>query len=266
VFKRETSKSLGFEFGTSVLRQLQASFDRRFIRTDLDYDLDEGPEDDIQQSAADLQAGHSGRVSRLTYGRTSNLLDAESMSRFRTASLQCHRFWEFESVPPKASFASASTSSSQQNQAPDSITGLVNNALTRLYRESEPRWSYPEQQLSVEAILSGESPLVCILPTGGGKSGLILLPAIIDSTKTSVVFTPYVALAQDLTQHCETLGIDCINWQPDTRLHRPTIVVVVIDTGLSDQFLTYIRDIDLDGQLARVYVDECQILVTERAF
>jgi superfamily II DNA helicase RecQ len=180
--------------------------------------------------------------------------------------MQCHRFWEFESVPPKASFAAASASSAQQNQAPDSITGLVNNALTRLYRESEPRWSCPEQQLSVEAILSGESPLVCILPTGGGKSGLILLPAIIDSTKTSVVFTPYIALAQDLTRHCETLGIDCINWQPDTRLHRPTIVVVVIDTGVSDEFLTYIRDIDLDGQLARVYVDECQTLVTERAF
>jgi superfamily II DNA helicase RecQ len=108
--------------------------------------------------------------------------------------MQCHRFWEFESVPPKASFAAASISA-QQNQASDSITGLVNNALTRLYREAEPRWSCLEQQLSVEAILSGESPLVCILPTGWGKSGLILLPAIIDSTKTSVVFTPYVALA-----------------------------------------------------------------------
>lgn len=47
-------------------------------------------------------------------------------------------------------------------------------------------------------VLNGQTPLVVVLPTGGGKSLLFSVPACIDNARVIVVVVPYQALIKDL--------------------------------------------------------------------
>jgi superfamily II DNA helicase RecQ len=119
----------------------------------------------------------------------------------------------------------------------------------------------------VNAILDRESPLVCILPTSGGKSALIMIPAILESGRTNIVFTSYIALANDFVRQCKEAGIDCIRWERGkTGVKRASIVIVVLETGISADFVTYARDLISQGLLARTYVDEAQVLINDLLF
>jgi len=50
-----------------------------------------------------------------------------------------------------------------------------------------------EQKRSVLTIVEGVSPVMCILSTGGGKTTVILVPALVNERKAMVVITLYVA-------------------------------------------------------------------------
>ena len=56
----------------------------------------------------------------------------------------------------------------------------------------------PEQRAAVEEIEKGTSPLVVVLPTGGGKSLLFQLLAVVSQAGTTIVVLPFRALTADL--------------------------------------------------------------------
>ena len=56
------------------------------------------------------------------------------------------------------------------------------------------------------AVLKGESPLVVILPTGGGKSLLFMLPASLPDANTTIVVVPFTSTQEVVTLKAELLG------------------------------------------------------------
>ena len=48
-----------------------------------------------------------------------------------------------------------------------------------------------------------------MMPTGGGKSILFMLPAYVEPSGTTVVVIPLIALRQDFQQQCQQLNISC---------------------------------------------------------
>ena len=87
----------------------------------------------------------------------------------------------------------------------------IQNALIKLH-EPDAKWRSKEQKESVEAIVRGDRYVISIIPTDGGKTDEILIPALLDINKTCIVISPNVALARDLRERCEGLKIDCIQW------------------------------------------------------
>ena len=65
------------------------------------------------------------------------------------------------------------------------------------------------QQPAIQAILAGESPVVAVMPTGGGKSLLFMLLAFLGQrhSRTTIVVVPLVPFREDLKQRCEAKGI-----------------------------------------------------------
>ena len=55
-----------------------------------------------------------------------------------------------------------------------------------------------EQELALHAVIDGQTPLIVVLPTGGGKSLLFSVPACIDDAGVTVVVVLYQALIEDL--------------------------------------------------------------------
>ncbi len=67
----------------------------------------------------------------------------------------------------------------------------------------------PGQKAAVQALLSGRD-VMCILPTGAGKSLCWQLPAVVHAGLT-VVVSPLIALMRDQVQHLAALGIPAVS-------------------------------------------------------
>jgi superfamily II DNA helicase RecQ len=57
------------------------------------------------------------------------------------------------------------------------------------------------------AIQQGESPVVAVIPTSGGKSMLFMVPTFTTPRGTIIVVVLLVALQADITRWCQELGI-----------------------------------------------------------
>ncbi|CEN60839.1 Putative Superfamily II DNA helicase [Aspergillus calidoustus] len=58
------------------------------------------------------------------------------------------------------------------------------------------------QASAMAAIQQGRSPVVAIMPTGGGKSMLFMLPAWAVPGGTTIVVVPLISLRQDMARRC----------------------------------------------------------------
>jgi superfamily II DNA or RNA helicase len=69
------------------------------------------------------------------------------------------------------------------------------------------------QREAINAITAGESPVVAVMPTSGGKSLLFMLPAFAEQGGTTIIVVPVIALRGDMKQRCQKLGISCVAWE-----------------------------------------------------
>ena len=122
-----------------------------------------------------------------------------------------------------------------------------------------------EQRFGLRAVLEGESPLVVILPTGGEKSLLFMLPAWLEGARTTIVISPFVALANDTERRCKDVGIECIQWRVG-REQRAKLVIVSAELAVSKEFMNYATGLHLNEQLDRMVFDECHLVMMAAGF
>ncbi len=81
-----------------------------------------------------------------------------------------------------------------------------------------------------------ETPLIVILPTGGGKSLIFMVPAMLSGSGVTIVVALYAELKRQLVTRCLDAGLDCKHW-PEARDSWPRVVLVSAEAALSDDFL-----------------------------
>lgn len=144
---------------------------------------------------------------------------------------------------------------------------VVHRALQQVLGKQEVGFRSMEQEQALYAVLDKTTPLVVVLPTGGGKSLLFTVPACIEERGVTVVVVPYRALIEDLVSRICNCGIDCMEWKHGE--NNPASIVVVSadvagDITSNGNFLGYARLMKDKGLLQRVVVDECHLLFTAR--
>ncbi|KAH7020666.1 hypothetical protein B0J12DRAFT_635351, partial [Macrophomina phaseolina] len=102
------------------------------------------------------------------------------------------------------------------------------------------RFRSPEQERALHAVLDGQTPLVVVLPTGGGKSLLFMAAACLErgDAGVMVVVVPFRALVGDVLRRLRSSGIDCLEWQHG-EVNPAAVVVVSADVAASWGFLSY---------------------------
>jgi superfamily II DNA helicase RecQ len=71
----------------------------------------------------------------------------------------------------------------------------------------------PKQKQALDAVVQGVSPLIVVLPTGGGKTLLLLAAAVLDNMQQSdrpsvtMLVLPFCALIKDLLVRLGYTGI-----------------------------------------------------------
>ena len=82
---------------------------------------------------------------------------------------------------------------------------------------------------------------IAILPTGGGKSAAFEVPAASEQSKTTLVFSPYISLSQDMQRRAQENGIKYITWKtysdnPNISLKDVKLLFAIYDNIKSSQF------------------------------
>ena len=104
----------------------------------------------------------------------------------------------------------------------------VYQALRQAIGGSDVRFKSAEQEQAIHTVVEGQTPLVIVLPTGGGKSLLFIVPAYLDEVGVTVVVVPFRALINDLVERITDRGIECVEGKPG-QIGIAAIVVVSAD-------------------------------------
>jgi superfamily II DNA/RNA helicase len=139
----------------------------------------------------------------------------------------------------------------------------IQQAMQHVLGRPEVAFRSPEQERAMHDVLDGRTPLVVILPTGGGKSLLFMVPACLeaDAGGVTVVVVPLRALVNDLLQRLRKARVDHLEWQSH-QTNAAAVVVVSADVASSSEFMTYMRSLAERGRLRRIVIDECHLTLT----
>jgi superfamily II DNA helicase RecQ len=139
----------------------------------------------------------------------------------------------------------------------------IKKAMRKVLGCEEVAFRSEEQREALRVIVSGEqrTPLVVVLPTGGGKSLLFMAPACLDDPGVTIVVVPYRALVNNLVMTARTARIDCIEYKPGEQ-NPAALVFVSADFVAEGQFLSYAQLLSAKGILRRVFVDESHLTFT----
>lgn len=286
--RRESAIGLrGQSLNLPAYRNIAIGISRRFLRSsaafrhnsyegrDGDWSYEELEDlqdsDDFAGHIADLQAAHSSHVAGMIYGREVTEHAGTTLHQrehFRLSSTDWHRFLGFRSVedpirrlvrPPgpdpweneMSQHRTARRFQLQQANLDLALQGLLGSTTVR-FRGIQAR--------ALQGIQYGQSPVIAVMPTGGGKSLLFMLPAWIAGGLT-VVVVPLVALRSDLQERCTKLGISCVEWQSRRPPDEASIVLVTPEAAVTGDFRTFLNRQQIFGRLDRIVIDECHILL-----
>jgi RecQ family ATP-dependent DNA helicase len=277
--KRESRIGIGQELTMAAYREIAIGISRRFLRGSTAFKAEEGEEneewseDNIAASIADEQAGHTAHVAGLIYAR--GIMEqagavADKRQQFRASSTDWHRFLGFQGG------AEEETKSRKRKRAP--FESEADEA--RMDRWGRLRKMDTTAQLkrmmgktaefrgvqkeAIDAIIAGESPVVAVMPTGGGKSLLFMLPAWAEQGGTTVVVIPLIALRGDMMRRCKSLGISCAAWEGRRPPDAAAVVLVTPESAVGEEFATFLNRLRATRQLDRIVIDECHIVLNRR--
>jgi superfamily II DNA helicase RecQ len=119
---------------------------------------------------------------------------------------------------------------------------------------------------------SGGSVLV-VAPTGGGKTALFALPAMLPEAGVTVVVVPLCSLRDQLVDRCRQASIRCALWRGDADdnnyalLTQASMVVVMAEHLEMSRFKQWMRVLCAQRRLDRIVVDEVHMpLITNLAW
>ena len=118
------------------------------------------------------------------------------------------------------------------------------------------------QGAAIEAIQRGVSRVVVVMPTGGGKSILFILPAWVGQRGgLTVVVVPLISLRIDLHRRCEAAGISCVEWESHRYPDHAAIVFVTPEAVFTDEFVSFLNRQRDNMRLDRIVIDECHVML-----
>ncbi|CAO2655088.1 Nn.00g101520.m01.CDS01, partial [Neocucurbitaria sp. VM-36] len=294
MLKRETGKRLGVVLHTHDYRHTAVGIGREKIGESFGRgyqdEVGEVEEAEVDEDGEDLIELQNNRTTAMGVGNYSVPMDivkhlsVRSIEAFRPLSMMWHCFLGVDDGLGGADRrADVGERAGTKRPMRESMSGIalrpkekeariekprenaLRRALQRVLGREEVGFKSAEQEQAMHAVLDGQTPLVVVLPTGGGKSLLFTIPACIEEDGVTVVVVPYRALIEDLVKRIQLCGIDCIEWKHGETSPASVVVVSADLAGnltSSGNFIGYAGLLASKGWLRRVVVDECHLIFT----
>jgi superfamily II DNA helicase RecQ len=120
------------------------------------------------------------------------------------------------------------------------------------------------QDPAMWAIQRGESPVVAVMPTSGGKSMLFIVPVFAAPGGTTIVVVPLIALWADMTWRCQELGISCVLWESRRPPDAASIVLVTPESAVSPDFQMFLNRLRWTRRLDWIVINECHVVLNSQ--
>ena len=142
----------------------------------------------------------------------------------------------------------------------------------------EANWNGICQKTAAVDICNKKSEVVVIMPTGSGKSLLYLIPCMLPGAQTTVLIIPLVALQQDTIRRCQKMQQNIIRqcldislqpvvWHPQLDITIDIqLLLVSAEVASSSGFIGYCRQLNYQGRLDRIVMDEAHLLITAAGY
>lgn len=281
IIQRESVAWMGVKLNISAWRQVVIAIARKYLRDKFGFGDDEIPSGDVEDfdedndegdSPWDLQAGHGTKVAGMIYARLLSEGRFETISqkeRFRAVSQEWHRFLGFASswegleigVGQKRKRAHwEEVNRDLQIYRWKQMRGV--NIQARLEAMLGPGSQFRGlQEQAINAIMTGQSPILVVMGTGGGKSMMFMLPASSVSGGTTIVVVPLVSLQGDLQARCQDARIPSSIWSSQRPYDLASIVFVTPESAMTKGFARFINRLREMHQLDRIVVDEAHTIL-----
>ncbi|TKA75572.1 hypothetical protein B0A55_07939 [Friedmanniomyces simplex] len=274
IIVRETQKRLGVRLTTLEYRHVAISVGREVVGEQFARGYIEGAgeaeEAEVDEDdALEMSAGRGGEIGANRYGVSLDVikhLSSRSIDTFRPLRvLEKWRSGGSMTVGTSSGswfFGGEATPTVEQTRRSRVISEEeVKQAMGKVLRTDEVSFRSAAQRDALHAVVSKDdlTPLVIVLPTGGGKSMLFMAPACLDDPGVTVVVVPYRALLDNLLSTAKKAGIDCMEWQPG-EVNPAALVLVSADKVVP--FMRYAGVLGEKGLLRRVFVDESHLTFT----
>ena len=246
------------------------------------------------------QSAHGQGVAQRHYavdGAFLNFLGPELVGAYTQASRAWHMFFEIKSegvaVAVADTRAKHSRQASQQlqpaaikrersRQRDSSVTTataqeLGLEGLRRIYGSSAQPQS--EGQAAALELVHQPAPktstTIIVLPTGSGKTVLFFSLAAMVINQTVIVVVPFAALVDDLVMRAREIhsssggggGLSCQEWMHQGSITTlPQLIIVSADRAVQGEFLHFAKGLELHGQLAHLFFDECHVAFTDTSY
>lgn len=141
-------------------------------------------------------------------------------------------------------------------------------AFRHFMRDPAASFKCPEQLQFVTHLLAREHNLLGCLPTGSGKTLLMLFPAAIyEQTLITIVITPLDGLTADLERRCRQLPIRYTRWSlTQTENPRTPIVFASVEHASLHAFRQYLTLLHSEDLLSRIIFEEVHVILGHRSF
>jgi superfamily II DNA helicase RecQ len=283
--RRASMAGMGMEIGLQAYRNLAIAISRRYLRPKEAFRLDEDDEDgdrdeDTEAMTADEQAGHTSHVAGMVYARGIMERDGEVTSkreRFRRSSVIWHHFLGF--LPgPEDKEEGMMTENRERKRTRAPFEEEYNEARIERWkrlRRTDVHESLQEmmgeqarfrgiQEPAIKAIMAGESPVVTVMGTEGGKSLLFILPAYCSRGGMTVIMIPLIALRRDMKRRCDELELRYHEWGNRQPGDGAQIMLMIPESTVGQGFRTFLNRMRAIQQLERIVIDKYHVVLNNQ--
>ncbi|KAG6382208.1 hypothetical protein JVT61DRAFT_861 [Boletus reticuloceps] len=160
-----------------------------------------------------------------------------------------------------------SSTSHHQNAPASSVEQQALYKIRELLHQDSLDWTSREQKEAMNATLQGQTDVVAILPTGGGKSMLAIIPSLLEVNKTTVLVLPLNALIMDYERRLQKMHVPYQIYEPSKDLNlRDNLMIVSADKSQSTHWRGALASHAHRKTVARIVVDEAHIPLTAKGY
>ena len=125
----------------------------------------------------------------------------------------------------------------------------------------------PGQFEAICTVISTARPLVlAVLPTGGGKTSLWMVPAIQsqENGHCIVLVVPLVAVQDDALRRCQRARLRAAVWHPEAPSAGITVFITTHEASSSSRFPDWVNKVRFNGLLDLIIIDEVHVIFDGR--